>query len=154
MKSMCIVIGSPRRNGNTVFLSNRLLDLLDGNVASDTAFLYDRDIRPCTDCRACKRGDRVCAVNDDMQEMYARLEESDILVIGTPIYWYAPTAQTKLFIDRLRPYYANKKLVGKRAALLLPAGSGRTDCDLTEDMFRRIFAALGIEYLGAAAAKA
>ena len=60
----------------------------------------------------------------------------------------------KLLIDRLRPYYGNKRLKGKKAALILPAGTGEADCDLTIEMFKRSFDALGIEYLGAVTSKA
>jgi multimeric flavodoxin WrbA len=89
-----------------------------------------------------------------MVELYEKLESADILIIGSPIYWYGPTAVTKLFIDRLRPYYGNKRLAGKKAAVLLPAAEGAADCDLTIEMFKRIFNALGIEFLGEVTAKA
>ena len=154
MQNILTVIGSPRKNGNTVFLSKRLREQLLEVDQPDTIFLNDADIHPCTDCRACKEGDLVCVVRDDMQRVYPRLEAADILIIGTPIYWYGPTAQSKLFIDRLRPYYGNKKLKEKKAALLLPAGSGEPDCDLTIEMFKRIFEALDIAYIGAVTAKA
>lgn len=56
--------------------------------------------------------------------------------------------------DRLRPYYSNKKLADKKAALLLPAGDGESDCDLTIEIFRRSFKALGIELIDSVAAHA
>ena len=42
----------------------------------------------------------------------------------------------------------------KRAALLLPAATGKSDCYLTIEMFKRSFEALGIKYIGAVTAKA
>lgn len=88
-------------------------------------------------------------IKDGMEELYASIDDSDVMIIGTPIYWFGPTAQTKLLLDRFRPYYVNKKLKGKKAALILPAGSGASDCDLTIEMFKRSFEALGVEFLGA-----
>ena len=89
-----------------------------------------------------------------MHALYEKMEQSDILIFGTPIYWFGPSAQMKLLIDRLRPYYGNKKLKWKKAALILPAGTGEADCDLTIEMFKRTFDALGIEYLVAVTSEA
>jgi multimeric flavodoxin WrbA len=155
MQNILILIGSPRRKGNSVEMADMLMTQLEEkDFHSQMLFLYDHDIASCLDCRACKKGGKVCTVKDGMQDLYAYLEEADLLVFGNPIYWFGPTAKTKLLVDRLRPYYGNKKLAGKKAALLLPAGSGAGDCDLTVEMFRRTFKALGIEFLGAAFSKA
>lgn len=35
-----------------------------------------------------------------MNGFYQKIIDSDILVFGTPVYWYAPTAIMKAFIDR------------------------------------------------------
>ncbi len=94
-----------------------------------------------------------CLVKDGMLELYPKIEQAEVLVISTPIYWFGPSAQTKLFLDRLRPYFANKKLAGKKAAIILPAGTGDTDCDLTIEMFKRSFDALEIEMIGSVTSK-
>ena len=155
MIKIAILIGSPRKKGNTFLLANKLVEKLNKEkLSSEISFLYDFQIKPCIDCRACKKDDLECILDDDMNDLYSKMEDAEILIIGTPIYWFAPSAKTKLFIDRLRPYYANKKLSGKKAAILLPAGDGQSECDLTIDMFQRIFKALGITYLDAVTAKA
>jgi multimeric flavodoxin WrbA len=148
MKKISVLIGSPRKKGNSVFLAKVLAERLKAKFEIDTIYLYGFDIEPCIDCRACKAGDLICVLKDQMVDLYEKLENSEILIFATPIYWFGPTAQTKLLIDRFRPYFVNKKLNGKKAALLLPAGSGAGDCDLTIEMFKRIFNALEIEYLG------
>lgn len=149
-----ILIGSPRKNGNTAAMAKILTDeLMSKKIDVNISSLYDYDIKPCTDCRSCKSGDLTCVLKDDYSLLCRRIEDADILVIGTPIYWYGPTAKTKLLIDRFRPYFTSKKLEGKKAALLLPAGDGAVDCDLTIEMFRRVFETLGIEYLGVVTSK-
>lgn len=154
MKNIQLFIGSPRINGKTSFLTQKLQALLSDNFQTEINFLKKLNIGPCTDCRNCKNGDLICTVKDEMQALYRKIDESDVLVFGTPIYWFNPSAQMKLLIDRLRPYYGNKRLKGKKAALVLPAGSRADDCDLTIEMFKRAFDALGIEYLGAVTSKA
>lgn len=144
-----ILLGSPRPNGNTAFLAGLLERHLEAAGAETGRHsLYDLAIQPCRDCRACKAGDRVCILDDDAKSVTDRLEGSDAFVLATPIYWYAPTAPAKLLIDRLRPFYGSRRLSGKRAAVLLAAGSGASDCDLTVEMLRRTFEALGVAFVG------
>lgn len=156
MKNIEIFMGSPRKNGNTSSLTNNFISRFKGleGFNLSTSYLYDLEIKPCIDCRACKQNNLVCAVKDDMQSIYKKLENTDIIIFATPIYWFAPTAVTKALIDRLRPYYGNKRLAGKKAAVILVAGVGEKDCDLTIQGFERIFASLGIEFLGYVTSKA
>lgn len=149
MSNCQIIIGSPRKKGNTSLMADMLIEhAANADYSFEKSFLYDIDMKPCIDCRACKKGDQKCLVKDGMKNLYDKLESSDTIIVGTPIYWFSPTAQTKLFIDRLRPYYGNQGLKGKKLGLLLPAGVGSKDCDLTIIMFQRICEALGIEYIG------
>ncbi|NLB75775.1 MAG: NAD(P)H-dependent oxidoreductase [Crenarchaeota archaeon] len=46
--------------------------------------------------------------------------KTDVILFGTPLYWYGPLAKMKLFQDHLRPFIGSKKLKGKRDALLFP----------------------------------
>ena len=155
MQKIEILIGSPRKNGNTYTLAEILDKGLDKSKSTTRiSFLYDYNIKPCNDCRACKKGKMECILLDGMKELYSRIDAADIIVIGTPIYWFGPSAKTKLLLDRLRPYYANKKLTGKKAVLLLPAGTGEIDCDLTIEMFKRSFEALGVKLIGSVTSKA
>jgi len=139
--------GSPRKNGNSAFLSKLLSEKI-GNSEITTHRLVKLKIKPCIDCRACTKGDLICPVNDDMQQLYNSLDSADLLVFATPIYWFGPTGIMKNFVDRFRPYFRNKKLSGKNAVVLLSAGSGKGDCDLTAEMFKRTFNALKIQCLG------
>jgi len=155
MQKIEILIGSPRKRGNSFLMSQMLVESLKTDkYNSNFSFLYDFDINPCTDCRACKKDEMVCILEDDMNNLYKLIEEAEIIVIATPIYWFGPSAKTKLFLDRLRPYYANKRLTGKQLALLLPAGTGAPDCDLTIEMFKRASKALQMKYIGEVSAKA
>ena len=155
MQKVEVLVGSPRKRGNSYLMSKMLVDNLnEDKYVSNISFLYDFEINPCVDCRACKKNEMVCILEDDMKDLYTRIEDADIIVVATPIYWFGPTAKTKLFLDRLRPYYANKRLTGKQLALLLPAGTGAPDCDLTIEMFKRATVALQMKYIGEVTAKA
>jgi len=153
-KKILLINGSPRKNGNTSAMLNTLHQQLDRKFKSEFIRLYDYQIGPCIDCRGCKKNDLKCIVDDDMQALYPKIENADVLIIGTPIYWFGPSAQTKLMLDRLRPQYGSQNLAGKKAVLFTPAGTGEKDCDLTIEMFKRSFQALGIKYIGSVTAEA
>jgi multimeric flavodoxin WrbA len=89
-----------------------------------------------------------------MKSIYPILDESDIILFGTPIYWYGPTGPMKTLIDRLRPYIANRKLVGKKGAVISPSEEGPKCCEPMVEMFKMSFHYLGMEYLGEALAMA
>jgi multimeric flavodoxin WrbA len=150
-----ILNGSPRVNGNTSEVSHLISDHLR-SVPSEVSILrlYNMNIAPCVDCRSCKSGELRCVLEDDMPGLCDRIEESDAIIVATPVYWFGPSAKTKLMIDRLRPYYLNGKLRGKKGALILVAGEGYKDSGLTISMFRRIFRTLGIIDAGSLALKA
>ncbi len=140
------LVGSPRKNGNTDLLVSSVLNGAgaSGNIA-EKLYLYELDISPCVDCRGCKKGEFRCAVDDDMTALYSKLEGADVIVFGTPLYWYGPTGKMKLMIDRLRPFVASKKLKGKKAILVTPSEEGASACDCLVRMFELSFKYLGID---------
>ena len=99
MDRILIIKASPRKNGNTNALADAFAKHLD-NV--DTVELYDLDIRGCTACRCCQTDwtEAICVQEDDGDELFAKIAESDVIVLATPIYsWYC-TAPLKALLDR------------------------------------------------------
>jgi multimeric flavodoxin WrbA len=143
------LVGSPRIDSNTDLLVNAILKGagISGHT-TDKVYLYNVDIGPCVDCKICKKGNYKCALGDGMQALYPKLEEADIIVFGTPLYWYVPSAKMKLLIDRLRPFAASKKLKGKKAVLVVPSEEGASACDFIVGMFTLSFEYLGVELVG------
>jgi multimeric flavodoxin WrbA len=143
------LIGSPRKAGNTDLLVDAVIDgALTAGHHADKLFLYDYDIRPCLDCRRCKRDDHRCALADDMGAIYGRLRDADLIIFGTPVYWYGPTAKMKLLLDRLRPFIADGGLTGKQGLLVVPSEEGAGCCGPLITMFHMSFSYLGMEPAG------
>lgn len=146
------VVGSPRKGGNTDILVDKvLLGAQEKGNTANKIFLNDLNIKPCQACMSCKKTGR-CAIDDDMQKVYAQILESECLVLGTPIYWLGPSAQMKTFIDR---WYAlldanyKTKLKGKSAAIITVCGAPETSMtDFTVQAFEKIFSFIGIELKG------
>lgn len=97
--------GSPRKNANTAALVQKILSGAREKGAETATFnLNELNIKPCQSCNACKSREG-CIQKDDMQEIYRALNEADALVLGSPIYMFQMSAQSKTFLDRLYAYY-------------------------------------------------
>ena len=83
-----------------------------------------------------------------MKQLYPKLEEADVIVFGTPLYWYGPTGKMKLFLDRLRPYITSKKLSGKKVILMVPSEEGAQACKCIVKMFECSFKYLEMRLVG------
>ena len=94
------VIGSPRKRGNThLLVSNILAGAKERGASTEMIFLNDLNIHECDGCHICWKG-KPCKKKDDMNDLFPRIIQSNVIVFGTPVYWYGPTALMKCFIDR------------------------------------------------------
>jgi multimeric flavodoxin WrbA len=81
-----------------------------------------------------------------MNDIIAQMEQSDIWILGTPVYWWGPTAQMKTFVDR---WYGIKQSIfqGKKMLLIVPMGGGNEHYSRhVVGMFEDICNYLGIEF--------
>jgi multimeric flavodoxin WrbA len=141
------IVGSPRRAGNTeILVDNVLLGAVKGGVKTEKIILSNLDINPCQACGGCHKTSR-CIQNDDFEDVKAKLENSNVWVLGTPIYWWGPTAQFKAFIDRW--YSLNRSIfINKYAILIIACGGGGTSyAPHTIAMLKDIMAYLGIRLI-------
>jgi multimeric flavodoxin WrbA len=106
MKKTLILIGSPRKNGSTAILAGEAeRGLKERSIGTETIFLNDKKIKGCQACYYCKKNDVAsCAVKDDMQMIHQLIQESDGLIVASPIYFAGVTGQTKIWLDRMFPY--------------------------------------------------
>ena len=141
------IIGSPRRNGNTEILVDEILAGAAENGAQIGKVILDElNIAPCKACDLCKKGG-ACVQDDDMSALLEMMVNSQVWVLGTPIYWWGPTAQMKTFVDRW--YGANHaKFQGKQVILALPLGGSREEsAQHTVGMFRNIIDYLSMKHI-------
>ena len=96
--------GSGRVDGNTAVLVRAVLDGAAEAGAETTLLQLARmTITGCKSCNACKVSRR-CVLKDDMSRFYDAAGETDVLVLGSPIYFDQVTGQLKTFMDRLYCY--------------------------------------------------
>ncbi len=117
------IVGSPRRGGNTETLVDTILaSAVEQGATSEKVILNDLEIAPCQACNGCQRTGS-CVQKDDMEKLLILMKKSDVWVLGTPIYWWGPTAQFKLFLDR---WYGidQRSFQGKEVIVAIPMGGG------------------------------
>ena len=143
-------IASPRKNGNTVWTVNTILEgAKEQDAETQVWHCSDLDIQPCKGCLACVQNDR-CAINDDMRKLYDTLEHADVLILGSPVYMGQMSAQAKTFTDRLfaqiTPRFSPKfkeKNAGKKLVLVFTQGNPDSGLfqvyfDYTKTMFQML----------------
>lgn len=115
------IVCSPRDGGNTEILIREALKGAEEKGSKvELITLAGKTITPCNACRACVDTAK-CPIEDDMQEIYKKLQEADGIIIGSPVYFYNVSAQAKLLIDRTYALFWEKKLTGKVAGVLVMA---------------------------------
>jgi multimeric flavodoxin WrbA len=125
-KQVLVILGSPRKKGNSSTLAAQISRGAKAAGAKvETVFLQALNIHPCRGCNTCQKDNsKGCAIKDDMQQIYPKLIEADAWVIGSPVYWFTMSAQTKMFMDRCYalPAYARNPFAGKRIAIAMSYG--------------------------------
>ena len=115
-----ILNGSPRPKGNTKQMIKAFCEGLE--TAGHEYGVYDvckMNIHGCLACEYCHtRGNGQCIQKDDMQYVYQELQDAEMIVIASPIYYHGLSGQLKCTIDRFyAAAYPNKPAKLKKVAM-------------------------------------
>lgn len=122
-----ILNGSPKNNGATMYMVNKLVSKLEGDV--EVISVYDLEIKPCIDCKYCYKNSMTCSINDDMTKIYKKIIDCDSIVVASPMYFGSFPGPMKNLIDRCQVFWSKKNIHKeqndrlKKGAVLLNAGS-------------------------------
>ena len=118
-----IVLGSPRKKGNSATLAAKVAEgAISDGADVETVYLNGLNIKPCQGCEKCQQESfNGCAIEDEMNQLYSKIRKADSIVVASPIYWFNISAQTKIFIDRLYAVGVGQKNIfkGKNIAIIL-----------------------------------
>jgi len=153
------IFGSPRRDGNTdLLLEQTLKGTQDEGANVERLYVSDYSLTPCKECHGCDQTGE-CVILDDMQRIYPRLLEADLIILASPIFFYGVTAWTKALIDRSQALWSKKYLMkdpslgkeGKRRkGFLISVGAtkGQRVFDGAILTVKYFFDVLNAEYVG------
>ena len=93
--------GSPRANGNIALAFREMEKVFEENgVEYENILLGKKDIRGCIACNSCAKNGK-CVFDDIVNELAVKFEESDGLVIGSPVYYGSANGTLMSALQRL-----------------------------------------------------
>jgi len=94
------VIGTHRKQGTVSRLAREVLRGAEENGhRTELLNLYDYNIKYCIGCWTCSRTGK-CVLEDDFEQVFAKVAKADVVLIGSPCYWGGITGIMKNFFDR------------------------------------------------------
>lgn len=118
-----LINGSPNKEGCTyTALAEVAKTLNENDIETEILYLGKKPIPGCIACMNCMESG-YCFQKDMVQDMQKRLDEFDGIVIGSPVYYSAPTGQLISFLNRLF-FGAEKRMAGKLGASVVSCRRG------------------------------
>ena len=104
-KNILVLSGSPVKNGNTAMLVKWFAEGACSKGAQvevvSAAFLKYKTTG-CISCRRCQTSkEYACVINDEATPVLKKMAQVDVIVMATPLYFYGPSSQLKLIMDRM-----------------------------------------------------
>lgn len=108
MKKVLAIMGSPRKGHNT----DTLLDAVIKGIKTEEVeikkiYLRDLNYSTCIACGNCEKTGK-CFIDDDMTNVYEDFNNSDIIIIASPLYFNTVSSLVKMMIDRCQVYWSSK----------------------------------------------
>ena len=102
-----IINGSPRQKGNTSIALTEIAKQLEKlGIESETVWIGNKPVRGCIACNTCKNNPGACVFDDDVcNGISAKMNSSDALIVGSPVYWGQPNGAVLSIIQRA--FYSN-----------------------------------------------
>lgn len=127
-KKIVVLTGSPRKNGNSLAMTDAFIRAAQALGHSVTRFdAAQMSVKGCLACEACFQGEGACIRDDGFNAVAAAVMEADAVIFTMPVYWYTIPAQLKAVIDKFFSFCtAGKDVSGK--------GCGIIACCEEEDM--------------------
>ena len=105
MKKVVVISTSLRRGSNSDMLADKFAEGAKavGNEVEKIS-LVGKNIQFCKGCFGCQKLGR-CVIDDDVNNIMAKVIQADVVCWATPIYYYEMSGQMKTLIDRMNAMY-------------------------------------------------
>ena len=105
MKKVVVISTSLRAGSNSQQLAEQFAEGAKA-AGNEVEFitLRGKEIKFCVGCLACQKLG-ACVINDDVNDIMAKVLEADVVCWATPIYYYEMSGQMKTLIDRMNAMY-------------------------------------------------
>lgn len=101
-----ILNGSPKvGRSNTLNITKAFVSGFPSDTEVELVDIYKNDIKPCLGCFSCwSKTPGECVIKDDMQEIYKKIEASDVIIESFPLYFFGMPSGVKAMTDRCLPF--------------------------------------------------
>ena len=133
--------GSPKANGNTALALQEMAAVFaKEGIEAEIIHVGNKDIRGCVACGSCGRLGK-CVFDDMVNEVAAKFEAADGLVIGSPVYYAGANATVMALLQRL--FYSSHfdKTMKVGASVVVARRGG---CSATYDEINKFFGISGM----------
>ena len=133
--------GSPKANGNTALALKELEKVFAAEeIEVETVQIGNKPIRGCVACGGCYKAGR-CVLDDSLEELAAKFQEADGLVVASPVYYASANATLIAALDRL--FYSTRfdKTMKVGASIVVARRGG---CSATFDQLNKYFTISGM----------
>lgn len=137
--------GSPRVNGNTSIVMDEMRKVFEAeNVEAEIVQIGNQAIRGCIACGYCAKNGK-CVFDDVVNSLASKFEESDGLVVASPVYYASANATLVACLDRL--FYSTDfdKTMKVGASVTVARRGG---CSATYDELNKYFGISGMVIAG------
>ncbi|MFC2152809.1 flavodoxin family protein [Bacteroidota bacterium] len=105
MKKVLVLDGSTRKMGNTSILIQHFIEGANTNTDQiEHVIAKDINVKYCNGCLRCNLIKRCSIRDDDWEDLSKKINEADVLVFASPIYFHYVSAPLKNIIDRFRSF--------------------------------------------------
>jgi len=133
--------GSPHMDeGNTALILNPFLEGMK-EVGAEVELFYTRklDVKPCNGDMSCwLKNPGECIIKDDMQALYPKFREADVMVYATPVYYAGMSGPMKNLMDRLLPLHLPGQERDKKQSTVLVSTCGFWKLDMFEPLLAQM----------------
>jgi len=141
MAKVILINGSPRADQCTATALNEMIKVFnEEGIETELIHVGNKSIRGCISCGYCDKNGK-CVFDDAVNEVNAKLEKADGLVVGSPVYFSSPNGTLISFLDRLF-YSAQYDMHMKVGAAVVSARRGGNTASF--DVLNKYFSISGM----------
>lgn len=108
-KNVLVLSSSARQGSNSDTLCDEFMrGAEDAGHTVVKIMLKEQKIAPCTGCAACRQQNK-CIHGDDMDVILDKMDDADVIVLATPVYFYTMSGLLKMTLDRTYGRYSGFK---------------------------------------------
>ncbi len=154
-----VLNGSPRMTGNTRAALQEFIAGVTANLPAVQVEMLDvtrHRVGGCVACDGCKRNGGNCVQPDESAALIQKVADADVIVFGTPVYWWGVSSQLKALLDK---FYSKDEVFHTQKKKIATVAVGAATLDdpeytLIRDQFKCIADYLGWQRLFDAAVSA